>query len=246
MFWSRSARAALVGVLAAAPVSAFAQDTISIGVAREPNEFERRSSGSLSFIQTRPIGAFQQVGFGYGANLSYQFRLDNAGALSLRADGVLSIYGGEHFYAPLSNTVGGRIQVKVSTNNHVMPLSIGPQLTVPRGWIRPYVNAGIGGQLLFTQSSVEGTDNDYDEFASTTNQSDWTSLWTTGGGVYIPVYAGKSTVMLDFGVQYYSGGRAQYLKPGSIEDLPNGQIRINPLESDTHMYVMRLGVRIGR
>jgi hypothetical protein len=50
---------------------------------------------------------------------------------------------------------------------------------------------------------------------------------------------------LDLGFQYINGGRAQYLRPGSIEDLPNSQIRITPLESETHLTLIRLGVRIG-
>ena len=66
-----------------------------------------------------------------------------------------------------------------------------------------------------------------------------------GGGVYIPIHSNKVNVMLDAGVQYFAGGRAQYLRPGSITDLPNSQIQINPLESDTHMLVVRLGLRVG-
>lgn len=231
-----------VALLSAAfAVPAVAQDS----TIHTYNEFALRSSGSISFIQSRPTGAFQQnVGFGYGLNLAYLFRLDPAGILSLRADGTFAVYGSEHFYAPLSSTVGGRIQVKVTTQNYVVPLSIGPQLTWPSGPVRPYVNAGIGGQLFATQSNVEGSESN-NEFARTTNQSDWTSNWVAGGGIYIPVYQGKSKVMLDLGVQYYNGGRAQYLKPGSIEDLGNGQIRITPLESETHMMLMRVGVKVG-
>ncbi|HEY7393323.1 MAG TPA: hypothetical protein VH559_00675, partial [Gemmatimonadaceae bacterium] len=153
-----------------------------------------------------------------------------------------------------------RIQVKVSTRNYVVPLSLGPQLMWPTGPVRPYVNAGIGTQLFYTQSGVQGTEDEFD-FANTTNQSDWTSMWVAGGGVYIPIYKSKGAYMpplapddapvqrldmrflLDVGVQYLNGGRAQYLKPGSIEDLPGGQIRTTPLESDTHMLVVRLGLR---
>jgi hypothetical protein len=53
-------------------------------------------------------------------------------------------------------------------------------------------------------------------------------------------------LMLDIGAQYVDGGNAEYLAPGSIVDLPGGEISIAPMESSTHLVALRLGVRIGR
>ncbi|HEY9228877.1 MAG TPA: hypothetical protein VIP11_19650 [Gemmatimonadaceae bacterium] len=240
---SRIAIAALFGVAVA--TSAHGQNSTDFppqGPTR--SEFQRRSSVGISLIQSRPTGAFQQnVGFGYGANFAYLFRLDKAGILSLRTDAGFTIYGNEDFETPLSPTVGGRIRVDVQTSNSIFPVSIGPQLTWPRGRVRPYANGGFAAQFFVTSSSVEGSDDDW-EFANTTNHSDWTPSWFAGGGLYVPVYQGKTAVLLDLGVQYLNGGRAQYLRPGSIEDLPNAQIRITPLESETHMLLVRVGVKI--
>jgi hypothetical protein len=210
-----------------------------------PSELELRSSGSFSFIQSRPMGALQEnIGFGYGLNGAYLLRLDHAGYWSLRADAGFAEYGQESKRVPLSPTIGGRIQVKVSTNNNIVPFSIGPQLTWPRGKVRPYVNAGVGGQVFFTESHVDGTDDTHD-FASTTNQSDFTPTWVAGAGMYLPLYQGRTKVLLDLGVQYLGGGRARYLRPGSIVDLSNSQIEINSLESTTHLMLVRMGVKIG-
>ena len=170
-------------------------------------------------------------------------RLDHAGMLSLRADAGVVQYGNESFRVPFSNTVGGRVQVKVSTNNYIVPLSIGPQLAVPVGLVRPYVNGGVAAQVFYTQSSVDGSD--YDAIASTTNQHDWTSTWVAGGGVYVPIYSKTMSVQLDAGVQYFGPGHARYLRPGSIKDLSNAQIQITPLESETRLVLVHLGVRIG-
>lgn len=240
---SRIAIAALIS--AAAYSSASAQ--ISTGGGDPPNEFQRRSSGSIAFTQSRPLGSLQQnIGFGYGGNAAYQFNLDRDGIISLRGDLGFLGYGQESFTVPLSTTIGGRIRVKVRTTNYVVPMSVGPQLTWPRGSVRPYVNGGIGTQYFYTESTVDGLDdNDNNSFASTKNFSDWTSTWVAGGGVYLPVYQKNLKVLLDIGVQYVAGGRAQYLRPGSIKDLPNAQISITPLESDTHLMLVRLGVRIG-
>lgn len=225
---------------------ALAQDsTGSPRARRTPSEFALRSAGEFSFMQSRPSGELaSNIGFGYGANAAYLYQLDRDGILSLRADLGFVDYGNESKRVPLSSTVGGRIQVKVSTRNYIVPVSIGPQVTWPTGSIRPYVNAGFGGQFFFTQSSVDGSDNADSDF-STTNQHDKTHAWMAGGGVYVPIHSRKVNVMLDAGVQYYAGGRAQYLRPGSIVDLPDSQIQINPFESRTEMLVVRLGVRIG-
>ena len=247
MLLSPISRWALLCVAAASPL--MAQDSSSCldctPPTHGPSEFARRSSGTITFIQSRPLGGLaDNIGFGYGANAAYVFRLDGSGILSLRAGAGFVEYGSESMRVPLSTTVGGRIQVKVTTRNNIVPLTIGPQLAVPRGPVRPYMNAGWGAQIFFTESGVEGEDSDY-EFANTTNQHDWTSTWIAGGGVYIPVYTKKMSVLIDLGVQYFGAGHARYLRPGSIEDLPNGQIRITPLESETRLALVHLGVKLG-
>jgi hypothetical protein len=234
---------ALLFAVAATP--AFAQDSTRPPVHSRQSEFALRSAGELTVVQSRPTGEFgTNIGLGYGGNAAYLYQLDRAGILSLRADVGFIDYGNESKRVPLSSTIGGRIQVKVSTNNYIVPVSVGPQLTWPTGSVRPYVNAGFGGQFFFTESSIDGTNDSYSGL-STTNQHDETHAWVLGGGVYVPVHSSKVNVMLDAGVQYFTGGRAQYLRPGSIIDLPNSQIQINPLESSTQMLVVRLGVRIG-
>jgi hypothetical protein len=254
MFIVRACQAAMVGIAAVivlgiplAPLGAQDSTTCrcSPSPARRESEFVRRSSGSIAFIQSRPVGTLgDNIGFGYGANGTYLLRLDRRGVLSLRADIGVANYGNESKRVPLSSTVGGRIQVRVSTNNYIVPMAIGPQLTFRTGAIRPYVNVGVAGQAFYTESHIDGVD-DNDDFARTTNQSDFTGSWSTGGGVYVPLYARHVKVMLDLGLQYYNGGQAHYLRPGSIVDLPNDQIQITPLKSDTHLVLARIGVKIG-
>ena len=208
-------------------------------------ELALRSSFSLSAIQTRPQGALaHNIGFGYGGNAAYLFRLDKRGIVSLRADVGVVAYGNESKRAALSETVGDRVQVNVRTVNYIVPVSFGPELMWPTGTIRPYVNAGFARQHFFTESNVEPT-GDYSWFMSTTNQSDNSDSWTAGGGIYIPVTAGKVKTQIDLGVQYLNGGTARYLAPGGIADLPGGRVTISPLESATHMLIVRLGARVG-
>lgn len=249
-FITRTAMIVITSVVAPVVNAALAQDTASCGcvVIRkhdEPNAFERRSSGTLSFIQSRPQDSFaQNIGLGYGLDGAYLIKLDHAGIFGLRADAGFLQYGNESKRVPFSSTVGGRVQVDVSTTNYILPLSIGPQIMWPKGSVRPYANVGVGGQFFWTQSSVEGSDN-ASPIASTTNQWDKTLTWVAGGGINVPLYEKRFNVLLDIGAQYVNGGRARYLKPGSIEDLPDSQIRITSMESNTHMVLVKFGVRVG-
>jgi hypothetical protein len=190
------ARAVMLGIAVAAPVAAQDSSACECRQRHEhvPSEFELRSAASLSFMQSRPLGALgSNIEFGYGLDGAYLFRLDKRGFLSLRAGVGFVDYGDESKRVPLSPTVGGRVQVKLSTNNYIVPMSLGPQLTWPTGKFRPYVNAGIGGQVFFTESHLGGASDDED-FASTTNKSDFTAAWVAGGGVYVPLYQQETKV----------------------------------------------------
>jgi opacity protein-like surface antigen len=229
-------------------LSLAAMASISIGAAAQATTptLDSVTTGSIALVQSRPQGALgRNTGQGYGIAGTLYFRVDKAGIVSMRADVGGLAYGNESKRTPLSDEIGGRVQVKASTTNYIVPASIGPQLTWPTGALRPYVTAGVGGQWFFTESSVEGT-SDHLQFASTTNQWDGAALWTAGSGVYVRLNEGRVPVMLDLGVQYIGGGRARYLAPGSIVDLPGGDVRITPFESRTQMLLVRLGARIGR
>jgi hypothetical protein len=229
-------RAASLAIVVAAPAAAQ-----SAGV---ESEVARRSSVSLSFIQGRPQGAFARyVALGYGLDGAYLLRLDRAGIFSVRASvGALS-YGSESRESALSESVGGRVQVQVTTSNYIVPMSIGPQVSWPRGPVRPYAHAGVGGQLLFSESRVHGTTVGT-VLASTTNHSASAAAWSLGGGVSMPLVAGRTQVQLDLGVQYVGGRSARYLTKGSIVDLPGAQIAVTPRQSSTHMAIIRLGARV--
>lgn len=245
MFTNRSLQAAGLTFILATSSSAQASNANSEGPNRPPSDLARRSAVSIALNQTRPQGALaRNIGFGYGISGTYLFRLDHDGVLSIRGDVAGVQYGNEWKQTPFSETVGGRVQVNVRTTNYIIPMSVGPQLAWPSGPIRPYLNAGVGAQAFVTESAVEGTDN-LTVIASSTNQSDVALMWVAGGGISVPMVPGLARVQLDVGMQYVYGGRARYLAPGSMTDLPGGGVRISSLESTTRLVMLRVGARIG-
>jgi opacity protein-like surface antigen len=141
--------------------------------------------------------------------------------------------------------VGGRIWVDLTTDNNIAFIGGGPQIGLPTGAFRPYVNGFVGVSYIFTESSVGGTSSG-ETFASTTNFDDASFAYGGGAGLYIPVSRrGRNPVSLDAGVQYRHGGQADYLVKGGITDYPDGSIAIDPIRSETNLFSFHVGVSVG-
>jgi hypothetical protein len=223
----------ILALFGAAPAGA------QYGVGARP---ARVTLGGSAFV-AQPVGEFKNYinnGFGGGGHLL--LRVDPRGFLSLRADGGYLIYGHETKRVSLPNA--GRVEFDVTTSNNILTYSIGPQLMVPTGPIRPYVHAMAGGAYFFTQSSVGGSDNSTN-FASTRNFSDNVPSYGYGGGVFIPLTVRYTLVGLDIGARFIRNGHTRYLREGGITDLPGGGFTVSPIESETNLVVYHVGISAG-
>jgi opacity protein-like surface antigen len=213
-----------------------------------PEDYHRRPTGGYAggaFSVAAAQGEFRDhVDGAFGGQMHYLHRLDRTGLLGIRIDGGMLIYGYERYRVPLSSTIGGRILVDVNTSNNIAYLGIGPQLGLPDGRLRPYVNGFAGVSYIFTGSSVEGS-SDHHAFANTTNFDDWAFSYGGGAGVYVPLRGGASPVSLDLGMTYRRNGEAEYLLEGGIRDNPDGSITLFPVRSRTDMLTFQLGVSVG-
>lgn len=191
----------------------------------------------------QPVGEFKNyVNNGFGGGGHFMMRVDRPGFLALRADVGFLIYG--HETKQVSMPGAGRVEFDVSTSNNILTYSIGPQLMVPTGPIRPYVNAAVGGAYFFTESSIGGSDN-VSDFASTRNFGDNVPSYGYGGGVFIPFALRYADVSLDLGARYVRNGHTRYLREGGIEDLPTGGYAVSPIESETNFVLYHVGVNVG-
>lgn len=210
--------------------------------------FDGTSRGAVgaSFSYGRPVGDFlSYVDQGFGFDAFFRWNADPQGILSFRLDGGLLIYGRETFRVPLSGTIGGRILVDLTTSNNIVWMGLGPQLTMPTGPLRPYANAGVGFSYFFTESSVEGSNNNNEPFASTRNYSDAAFRYGLGWGVLIPFQTSTTEWAIDLGAIYHGNGQVRYLREGGIEDLPDGSIILHPIQSDANLLTYRLGFSVG-
>jgi opacity protein-like surface antigen len=182
---------------------------------------------------------------GGGFNFDVVLPLPNARAFALRADGGAIIYGSDTERVCFGGGVGCRIELDLTTTNSIAFVNAGPQLMLPSGRIRPYVNAAVGFSYFNTTSSVDGSNNTNEDFASTTHQSDITFAWAAGGGVLIALTRGRTPVALDISGRYNANGEAEYVTPGGIQDNPDGSITINRTRSEANLYTVQVGVSVG-
>ncbi len=190
-----------------------------------------------------PVGDFRQnVRQGFGGAGHFLIGIDPEAVIGLRVDAGFINYGNETHYIPFSASAR-RIIVQEKTSNNIFVASIGPQITLPIGRVRPYVNAGIGFAYFYTQTSLNTDDESY-QIAQTTNYSDNSLLYTGGAGFNIPLGFAGDYVSMDLGARYNSINSATYLTKGDIVDDPNSQygIIVTPRQSAANFIAYHVGV----
>jgi hypothetical protein len=239
-------------VLLAAPAAVRAQDDCDFEYDDCEYYDDRFPTGNYlggSFTVARPQGEFgDNVDRGLGGDLHYIRALDPDGRVALRVDAGLAIYGYDRF------TVedGYGYLTDASTSNNVAWIGVGPQIGVPDGRLRPYVNGYAGYSFLWTTTTIDDSDGYYyggdyydDDDTSFTEQDDWSFSYGAGAGVYVPVRGGSSPVSLDLGVRYHNNGVAEYLREGDIVDNGDGSVSLYPTRSDTDLLTFHIGFSVG-
>jgi opacity protein-like surface antigen len=190
-------------------------------------------------INAQPLGEFKRyVKDGWGIGGDFRYFPGGQKVIALRADLGLITYGRQTTRECFGT--GCRISVDVTTSNNIISGLAGPELQVPSGPLRPYVNAMAGLNSFLTQSSADGQSGGPNVF-QTTNYRDNVFSYAMGGGVRIPV---GSSLSIDVNARRNFNGRARYLTRDSFGDgsNPNPVVR----ESETNMWTYAIGVSFGR
>ena len=197
----------------------------------------------IHFMTVAPRGEFSEnvTNNGYGISLQGLIRL---GPTPFLAGGDLGfvVYGSQTRSEPLSDTIPD-IRVRVRTTNGIFLPHFVLRAQPRTGLLRPYVEGLIGLKSLHTRTSLADVDDD-DIVSSDTNLSDSTLSYGFGGGLQIPLTKGREArIMLDTGVRYLRGGRAEYLRKGSIREV-NGTLVYDVFSSRTDVLAVQIGVTL--
>ncbi len=199
---------AILAAFTLSPVQARAQERIPTGVVS--------THGNLQV--TRPQGTFgENTGTGYGVGAGFLLRMEPSSTLNWRTDLGVVTYGSSSRRIPLSGT-GGLIQLELNTTSSIFSFVTGPQLLGPTGRIMPYVSLLGGFSVFWTSSSVEGSNNENDPFASSTNSSDVVMAYGAAAGLYIKVKDGRHPVRLELGARALRHDNASYLNNDRVRD----------------------------
>lgn len=226
-------RATLLASLIA--TSAFAQGGKPVSPALQ------RSAFGISFLGLAPQGEFaNNVNFAGGIGGHYIVSLDPGGVIALRIDAGYMEYGHQRHRVPLGSGPLGLVNVDVNTTNNIALGGLGLQVATPGRSVRPYANLSAGFSYFFTESSVEGTNNN-EAFASSTNYHDGGFAWSGGGGLYIPVSVRRTILNLDLGVRWLDNGKRDYLRDDGIT-FENNAVQLHPVRSEAKGVQFNLGV----
>jgi len=221
-----------------------------------PARAQTGPEASLSFLLGFPQGEFDEhvSSIGFGLELAGGIQLGRS-PLFLGAElGVLT-YGRDSRRESFSLTIQ-EVTVRVITTNNILHGNLFLRLQPPSGAIRPYLDALIGFNYLFTETKIRSIFYDDDEpIARDTNLGDITGARGFGVGLAIDLWSGDVDLddgpsgwlgmQLDLGVRYILGNEAEYLKKGSISyDEVDGSVIYEIERSTTDLLRPHIGVRI--
>jgi hypothetical protein len=139
------------------------------------------------------------------------------------------------------------IRGKVTTANNILSIHLLGRMQPNSGSFRPYIEGLIGWNDLFTRTAVtdEGTG---ESIQSNTDLNDNAFSYGGGGGMLIRLSGPEAEKpddlangwFLSFGARYMFGGKAKYLKEGSIRR-ENNTLIFSTLESTTDLFIFSVG-----
>ncbi len=237
---SSAATAAIISALAAALLAgpAGAQSSAASGAPSGRGSF----GGHLQV--TEPRGEFgQNTGNGFGVGGYALWRLDPNAIVNLRGDLSFVTYGNTRRAIPLSGT-GGLIQLNLRTTSSIASFVVGPQLLGPTGTFTPYATALGGFSVFWTSSSIEGSSNQQDPFATTTNASDVALAYGGAVGGYFRLTSGAHPVRLDLGARFLRHDDVSYLNADRVRTAYQTDRPPVPIQGRADFVTYYLGVNV--
>jgi hypothetical protein len=210
--------------------------------------FQARNLGGFSLGGLFPTGAFNdhvsQEGYGLAG---YYAKRIGAGPLLVGLEFTYSEYGHSRRVEYLEGIP--EVGVNVDTTNSIAQSLLLLRLQPRSGRVMSFVEALAGVGYLWTESAIGDNDDDDVTSASETNFDDWT--WTAGVGAGISFrlrkwqgsgadIAGRGA-FLELKARYMAGGRAEYLKKGSIIVVGN-EYSFTPERSATSAFTVQVGL----
>lgn len=210
--------------------------------------------GGADFLLGLPQGAFKdnvnRAGYGITGNIGLA---PSGYAYMLGVEFGFMNYGTEKRREPFSTTIPD-VTVDVETENNFGLGHVFLRLQPNSGSIRPYLEGVLGGNYIFTKTTIQNQGKGGEEVASSTNLDDFAFSYGAGAGVLVvlsrfdtkgsPDEDNKiSELLLDVRCRYLAGAEAEYLKEGSIRRVA-GQVVYDVNKSQTNLLTVQIGIAV--
>ena len=210
--------------------------------------------GGINFLVGVPQGAFKdnvnRSGIGITGNIGFA-PVGYAYMAGLEL-GFMN-YGTERRREPFSTTIPD-VTVDVETDNNFALGHLFLRLQPNAGYVRPYLEGSIGGNYLFTKTTIKSQSRPEEEVASSTNLDDFAFSYGGGAGVLVLLYHKEEEevapgtpdlreLLLDVRCRYVAGSEAEYLKEGSIRRV-SGQVVYDVKKSQTNLLTIQVGIAL--
>jgi len=216
---------------------------VSVGYGQ--TRFQAGCNFTLGFPQGDFKNNVDRIGLGFSGHFLYNLHQSPISAgVSL---GFL-IYGSETREEPFSTTIP-EIMVDVTTRNNIFMCHFLLRFQPIEGKLQPYFDGLFGFNYLWTETGIYNQGSNY-EIASNVIFDDWTLSYGAGGGLMIQVYEKSQNktenlfaLYIDLGARYLKGGKAEYLREGSIIR-ENGDIVYEINSSATDLITAHIGITV--
>jgi hypothetical protein len=206
--------------------------------------------GGLHFNAGFPQGDFKKEinknAYGIGGQF---FFAPESNPLAIGLEAGFMNYGNETRKERFSLTIPD-VTVDVTTSNNLVQGLLVGRIRVPKGPIRPYGDVLIGFTYLWTETKIKSNGTTGEDVASSTNKDDAVFVYGGGGGIMFPVFTSKPDakdhfqILLDAGLRYLVGGKAEYLKKGAVIRHDSGVVTYDVSKSKTDMLRLHVGVMV--
>ena len=150
----------------------------------------------------------------------------------------LSIEGGVVMQGVRDDSVAPEVneERRVRTTNRLAYVTVGPQLQLTTGPVRPYVHAFAGVHYLYVNSALVSRQGPVTERVFETRED---LTWALGGGAGVQVPL-RSTLRLEAGAAYALGGPATW----RIQESNNGFPILDDVKESTDALRVHLGLNV--
>jgi hypothetical protein len=202
--------------------------------------------GGIDLAGAVPMGEFRKnvsrAGFGVLLNAGYAPEED---PVMIGLEFAFYQYGETSSRKPISGPFATRM-TDVITANRIFSGHFFVRLQPNAGVIRPYLQGHVGGNLLWTETTVKDPFSYDRDLTSTDNLHDGAFSYGVGTGIRILVYTPEEgekveDVFIDLGARYTFGGMARYYQEGAVDP---GGTQSRYVESRTDLSVIYLGVTV--